>query len=106
MTTNDYHDLIFSYFNYYIVAMVCEYLNDIKQHSYDDLTDDWWLTLFNEINIIDKLVDCDTSEEEILNRVLAKFPNDFLTGEQINEMRKYLKEAYTEFVLSALYPVH
>ena len=106
MITNDYHEKVFSYFNYHIVAMFCEYLNDVQQHSYDDLTDDWWRALFSELNIIDTLADCDTSdtEKKILDRVLAKFPNDFLTEQQTNEMKTYLKEEYVKFILSVLCP--
>ncbi len=106
MATNDYHELVFSRFNYYIVAMFCEYLNDVSQHSYDDLTDDWWRELFSELNIVDTLADCDTSdtEKKILDRVLTKLPDNFLTDEQTNEMSKYLKEEYVKFILSVFSP--
>lgn len=106
MAQNEYQDEIFTHFNYKVVATFSEYLNDVEQHSYDELTDDWWLSLFSELDVIDNVTDCDTSEiqKNILNCVLAKFPKSFLTDEQIVELKNNLNEAYNEFALLVFSP--
>lgn len=105
--TSEAEESIFRCFSYNIIGMFCEYLNDIEQHSYDKLTDDWWLALFCELDITNKVED-DSGEiqKKILQSVLAKFSNDFFTQKHTEYLKENLESAYKSFITGVNTPPH
>jgi hypothetical protein len=106
-TPTEVDEVVFRWFTYHIIGMFAEYLNDIQQHSYNKLTDEWWLALVRELDIVNKLDD--NSEEiqrSILEKVLAEFPKEFLTESQTDELKKNLEATYLSFVDMCVGPPH
>lgn len=105
--TSEVEEDTFRWFNYNITSMFCEYLNDVEKHSYDKLTDAWWLALFRELDIISKLED-DSKEirQQIIEKVLAEFDAGFLTKEQTEELSKNLSACYEGFIAVVVGPIH
>lgn len=97
--TSEAEESIFRCFSYNIIGMFCEYLNDIKQHSYDKLTYDWWLALLRKLDITNKFED-DSGEiqKKILHSVLAEFSKDFFTQKHTDYLKKNLESAYKSFI--------
>jgi hypothetical protein len=64
--------LTFIHFNYFVAGAVCEFLNNVEQHSYEPLNRNWWINCFSLVSAID---DDDTHMKEIiLNSVLETIP--------------------------------
>ncbi len=69
---NDTNTLTFIHFNYYVAGAVCEFLNNVEQHSYEPLNRNWWINCFSLVSAID---DDETHMKEIiLNSVLEAIP--------------------------------
>ena len=80
----------FKQFNYYIVAAFSEFLNDIEQHSYEKLTDNWWQTCHKEIESI--IMDSDVMPTDIKNILVDKVINEFATNFLTQDQTKALKD--------------
>jgi hypothetical protein len=93
----------FMNFKYNIVGAFVEYLNDVQQHSYDKLTTEWWSQLHNEIQHHLSSRKTKYIQRIIFNRVLSRFPEDFLTIRQKNELLMILNEAVGNY-LDTRYP--
>ena len=87
------------YFNYYIVAAFAEFLNNIEQGSYHDLTDEWWEDCAADYlpMITTGQYDVPTVSNTLLDRVLAEFHTDFLTAAQKKALYYIVKEALEAF---------
>lgn len=107
-TQNPHEKEVFRWFNYNVTPLFCEVLNDIEQHSYEKLDDEWWLTMFRELDIINKLDEGDTSETEkkIMEKVTGEFAKDFFTEAQLNELKKGLNAVYESFIFVVVGPPH
>lgn len=103
-STNDYD---FKKFNYYIVGTFAEVLNEIEQHSYEKLTDDWWKACHAEVKTLIQPPDVETEDiqQKILDKVLAEFPKDMMTAEQITMLKKILDSSYKAYY-NTIHPVH
>lgn len=105
--TSEVEEDTFRWFNYNIVGMFCEYLNDVEHHSYDKLTDNWWLTIFRELDIINNAEkNSEDIQKNILEKVQAEFSKDFLTKEQLDELKKNLQDSYQSFIIENTTPIH
>lgn len=105
--TSEVEEDTFRWFNYNITPLFCECLNDVEQHSYDRLTDAWWLALFRELDIISNLEgDSEEIQKQIIEKVLAEFTEGFLTKEQTDELKKSLVACYEGFIAVVVGPLH
>ena len=91
-TTSDEH---FHYFNFHIVATFAEYLNDVKQHCYEKLTDDWWNDCFHHFSplIFDDTQKIDDTQKAVFDKVMNEFSKELLTEAQKKELNEFLGEA-------------
>lgn len=88
------------YFQYHIVATFAEYLNNIEQHSYLKLNDLDWEACCNEFIPIlkDKKKELGNTPKNIFDKTMAKFPKDFLTEDQSNELLIQVEKACQDFI--------
>lgn len=87
------------YFDFHIVATFAEYLNDVEQHCYEKLTDDWWKTCSNEIipMIFDNEQNADETHNTLFTKVMSEFSKDLLTEAQKKELNTQLRDAICAF---------
>ena len=99
---------VFDYkeFEFYIVGLISEYINDIEQYSYETLSDEWWYALYTRImNPIEqseicfgyKLQSIESITMMILDKVLAEFADDFMTIHQKEEFADQIEIAVRAF---------
>jgi hypothetical protein len=77
------------YFQFHIVATFAEYLNNIEQHSYETLDDGvWWENCAKEFIpiICDKTQKLEDTQKKLVEQVMSKFPDNFLTETQTKEL--------------------
>ncbi len=88
------------YFNYYLISAVSEYLNNVEQHSYQKLTDDWWQSIAEEFipqfNADNKNLEC--IQNTIFDKVIDCFPEKFLTEDQAKELFEQIGSAIDAFI--------
>lgn len=99
-TTNDFaSDPQFMYFNFHIVATFAEYLNDVEQHCYEKLTDNWWKNCFNEFNpiIFNEGENDEETQSKLFTKVMSEFSKDLLTEAQKKELNTQLGDAIYAF---------
>jgi len=86
-------------FDFHIVATVAEYTNNVEQHSYLRLSDEWWQARYAEVVAVIDSPDVKLSEvtKMILDKILAEFPENFLTAEQTAELSEELYMAVSAF---------
>jgi hypothetical protein len=100
------HVFGFDKFNYYIVGMFAEYLNDIEQHSYKKLTNQWWIDCYTEISPLIKENEDNSQEIQkiILEKVTSKYSKELLTDDHVKNLKSGLANSYFSFY-NKLYPV-
>lgn len=87
------------YFTFYVRAAASEFLNDIEQHSYEKLDDQWWLTCHK--NIMKMVYDYKSSMiiiETISDSILAKFPK--ITSKITSKMKESFKDCIRNAYIS------
>jgi hypothetical protein len=92
----DYH-----YFQFHIVATFAEYLNDVEQHSYQKLDDgEWWEDCAKEFIplIRDETQKLEDTQKKLFEKVMSKFPKNFLTEAQTKELSEQLGMAINTFI--------
>ena len=100
------HSFDYKEFEFYIVGLISEYINDIEQYSYENLSDDWWYTLYKQImNPVEQsenyfgynLKSIESITMMILDKVLAELPADFMTIHQKEEFADQIEIAVRAF---------
>lgn len=96
----------FEKFQYYIVGLFAEVLNDIEQHSYQKLTDKWWFDVYTEIRTMLEKPDAnkDDIQKVVLEKVLNEFPKDMIKDDQLVDLKKTLERACKDYYYM-LYPI-
>ena len=88
------------YFHFHIEATFSEYLNNIQQHCYEKLDNSWWETCANEFVpiLIDGTQKVEDIQKRIFEKVMAEFPEKFLTKEQSAELLEQVGGACQAFI--------
>jgi hypothetical protein len=89
------------YFQFHIVPTFAEYLNDVEHHSYETLDDGvWWEDCAKEFIPImcDKEQKLEDTQKKLVEQVMSKFPENFLTEAQTKELSEQVGMAIQEFI--------
>jgi hypothetical protein len=94
--------MTFQMFNYHIRSTVTEYLNNIQQHSHENLTEFWWTEQFN---MVCELIKNKTSpiiiQDKIIENALRILPENLLDSQQINQLYEFMNVAFASFIDSS-----
>ena len=94
-----FHIESMKHFTFFVRGATAEFLNDIKQHSYDKLDDKLWEELHQTTL---KMRDEDYKSfsdivKNIYDSILAEFPETFLTSEKKKDFEKCIEDAFTKY---------
>ncbi len=89
----------FKQFCFFVRGGAAEFLNDIKQKSYEVLDDDWWKEAHQLIlkRIDEHQVNNYGITRELIESMLSKLPADLLDEKQKKAFKKYIMQAYIRY---------
>jgi hypothetical protein len=84
-------------FNYYIVGSVVEFINNVEQHSYEKLTENWWINCFKTVTQYNN-IPTEVVKLMLVNRVLNVFPKLYKNDLYMNDLYEQISHAYDNFL--------
>ena len=87
--------MTFVKFKFFVVSAIVEYLNNIEQHSYDDLTDAIWWQCYEALHP-------SFHSNAISEIILNKLPPGLLTNYKLTKFHEIIQKGIREFILDTM----